>query len=41
MKKLVYAILKSAEEWLKKCAMNEATECETAENYIDLLVEII
>ena len=40
MKKLVN-MLKSAGEWLKKCAMDEATECENAENYINLLGEII
>ena len=40
MKKLMN-MLKSAGEWLKNCAINEASECETAENYIDLLVEII
>lgn len=40
MKKLM-DMLKSAGERLKISAITEASECETAENYIDLLVEII
>ena len=40
MKKLV-EMLKSASKWLKECAMDEATECETAEKYPLFLGEII
>lgn len=40
MKKLM-DMLKSAVEWLKNSAMDEASECETAESYINLLAEVI
>ena len=38
MKKLMN-MLKSAGEWLKNRAINEASECETAENYIGSFIE--